>query len=66
MRLCLSLPRECSRAACRHAANVYFGLDPMWVSTVLLAITYAVIMSEKVNRAIVALLGAARHGRWSA
>ena len=42
-----------------HAAsNVYFGLNPMWVSTCLLAITYAVIMSEKVNRAIVALIGA--------
>ncbi len=42
-----------------HAAsNVYFGLDAMWVSTCILAITYAVIMSEKVNRAIVALVGA--------
>jgi Na+/H+ antiporter NhaD/arsenite permease-like protein len=30
----------------------------MWVSTCVLAITYAVIMSEKVNRAIVALVGA--------
>jgi Na+/H+ antiporter NhaD/arsenite permease-like protein len=42
-----------------HAAShVYFGLDPMWVSTGILLITYAVIMSEKVNRAIVALAGA--------
>ena len=41
-----------------HAVSqVYFGLDPMWVSTCILAITYAVIMSEKVNRAIVALVG---------
>lgn len=40
------------------ASNVYFGLDAMWVSTCILAITYAVIMSEKVNRAIVALVGA--------
>ena len=41
-----------------HAASqVYFGLNPMWVSTCILAITYAVIMSEKVNRAIVALVG---------
>ncbi len=30
----------------------------MWVSTCILAATYAVIMSEKVNRAIVALAGA--------
>jgi Na+/H+ antiporter NhaD/arsenite permease-like protein len=42
-----------------HAAsNVYFGLNPMWVSTVVLAVTYAIIMSEKVNRAIIALIGA--------
>jgi Na+/H+ antiporter NhaD/arsenite permease-like protein len=42
-----------------HAAShVFFGLDPMWVSTCILAITYAIIMSEKVNRAIVALVGA--------
>jgi Na+/H+ antiporter NhaD/arsenite permease-like protein len=42
-----------------HAAShVFFGLNPMWVSTCILAITYAVIMSEKVNRAIVALVGA--------
>jgi Na+/H+ antiporter NhaD/arsenite permease-like protein len=42
-----------------HAvSHVYFGLSPMWVSTCILAITYAVIMSEKVNRAVVALAGA--------
>jgi Na+/H+ antiporter NhaD/arsenite permease-like protein len=42
-----------------HAvSNVYFGLNPMWVSTCLLAITYALIMSEKVNRSIIALVGA--------
>jgi Na+/H+ antiporter NhaD/arsenite permease-like protein len=42
-----------------HAAShVYFGLDPMWVSTVILAVTYAVIISEKINRSIVALVGA--------
>ena len=41
-----------------HASNVYFGMNAMAVSTVLLAITYAVIISEKVNRAIVALVGA--------
>jgi Na+/H+ antiporter NhaD/arsenite permease-like protein len=42
-----------------HAAShVFFGLSPMWVSTCVLALTYAIIMSEKVNRAIVALIGA--------
>ena len=40
------------------ASHVYFGLNPMWVSTCVLAITYATIMSEKVNRSIVALVGA--------
>ena len=41
-----------------HVSNIYFGLSPMPVATGLLAVTYAIIMSEKVNRAIVALLGA--------
>ncbi len=42
-----------------HAAShVFFGLNAMWVSTCVLAVTYAVIMSEKVNRAVVALVGA--------
>src|ERR671927_599408 len=42
-----------------HAAsNVYFGLSAMWVSTVILAATYVIIMSEKINRAIIALIGA--------
>ena len=38
--------------------HVIFGLDPLWVSTALLLLTYAAIMTEKVNRAVVALLGA--------
>ncbi len=37
--------------------HVLFGLDPLWVSTALLVVTYATIMTEKLNRAIVALLG---------
>ena len=40
------------------ASHVYFGLNPMWLSTCILAITYATIMSEKINRSIVALVGA--------
>ncbi|HEU5017970.1 MAG TPA: ArsB/NhaD family transporter [Pseudolabrys sp.] len=40
------------------ASHILFGWSPMWVSTCILAITYAIIMSEKVNRAIVALVGA--------
>jgi Na+/H+ antiporter NhaD/arsenite permease-like protein len=33
-------------------------MNPMWVATAILLVTYALIMTEKVNRAIVALLGA--------
>lgn len=40
------------------ATQVIFGWDPLWVSSTLFVITYAVIVSEKVNRAIVSLLGA--------
>ena len=41
-----------------HAASVIFGLSPLWLATVLFVLTYAVIMADKLNRAIVALLGA--------
>lgn len=43
-----------------HSAisHVFFGLDPLWVSTCLLLVTYAVIITEKINRSIIALLGA--------
>ena len=40
------------------APHVIFGLNPLWVSTVILLVVYGVIMSERLNRAIVALLGA--------
>src|SRR5882762_9571496 len=42
-----------------HVSTIYFGMNPMWVATCVLAITYAVIISEKINRSVVALLGAA-------
>ena len=38
--------------------HVIFDLDPLWLSTAILVATYAAIMTEKVNRAVVALLGA--------
>jgi Na+/H+ antiporter NhaD/arsenite permease-like protein len=38
--------------------QIFFGLNPMAVTTVILALTYAVIIWDKLNRAIVALLGA--------
>ena len=39
-------------------AHVIFGWDPLWVATILLIVTYALIISEKINRAVIALLGA--------
>ena len=39
-------------------AIVIFGLDPLWLSTGLLIVSYAVLLSEKINRTVVALLGA--------
>ena len=40
------------------ASHVIFGWDPIWVSSILFVLTYAVIVSERVNRAIVSLVGA--------
>ena len=40
------------------ATHVIFGWDPLWVSSILFVATYAAIVSEKINRAIVAGLGA--------
>ncbi len=39
-----------------HAA--LFGLDPLWMAVGILLVVYAVIMMEKFNRAVLALLGA--------
>ncbi len=39
------------------APGVIFGLSPLWVSTIVLIVTYAAIITDRVNRAIVALLG---------
>jgi Na+/H+ antiporter NhaD/arsenite permease-like protein len=40
------------------APQLIFGWDPLWASSILFAATYAVVVSDKVNRAIVAGLGA--------
>lgn len=40
------------------ATTTILGVSPMIASTVVLATTYAVVISEKVNRSIVALVGA--------
>jgi Na+/H+ antiporter NhaD/arsenite permease-like protein len=39
-------------------AHVLFGLDPFWTSLALFAATYAAIITERLNRAIIALIGA--------
>ncbi len=35
-----------------------FGLDPMWISLAVLAVTYGFIIAGRFNRAVVALIGA--------
>jgi len=40
------------------ATSVIFGWSPLWLATTLFVVTYLVIMSDRLNRAIVALLGA--------
>ena len=44
-----------------HETSIHtiFGFSPLWVATSILILTYAVIIAERFNRAIVALLGAA-------
>jgi Na+/H+ antiporter NhaD/arsenite permease-like protein len=41
-----------------HAASAIFGLNPVWIAVFLFVATYVLIMTEKINRAILALLGA--------
>jgi Na+/H+ antiporter NhaD/arsenite permease-like protein len=41
-----------------HAVGAIFGWSPLVVATTLFVVTYLVIMSDRLNRAIVALLGA--------
>jgi len=38
--------------------HILFGLSPIWISTAMLAVTYAAIVWDQVNRAIIALLAA--------
>ena len=40
------------------ASHVIFGWDPLWVSVILFVVTYVAIVLDRVNRAIVAGLGA--------
>lgn len=38
---------------------VIFSLDPLWLSTSILVCSYALLLSDKVNRTVIALIGAA-------
>ena len=38
--------------------HVIFGFNPMWLSAIILIIAYIILITEKINRAVVALLGA--------
>ncbi|MHB0984669.1 MAG: ArsB/NhaD family transporter [Sulfuricella sp.] len=44
--------------AAATATQVLFGLSPLLVSLAIFVLTYAIIVTERINRAIVALLGA--------
>ena len=41
-----------------HASNIIFGMNPMLLSTAILVVSYIILFTEKLNRAVVALLGA--------
>lgn len=49
---------ELVHGAMEHAPSVVFGWDGMIVSSVILCLAYVFIISEKINRAVIALLGA--------
>ena len=56
----MSIPtRVAMHADPNIATHVVFGWDPLWVSAILFVITYLVIVTETINRAIVSGLGAA-------
>jgi Na+/H+ antiporter NhaD/arsenite permease-like protein len=38
--------------------HIMFGLEPKWVSTALLGVTYAAIIADQLNRVIIALIAA--------
>ena len=42
-----------------HASRIIFGMAPKILSTAILIVSYIILFTEKLNRAVVALLGAA-------
>ena len=45
-----------------YVPSAPFGWNPLWVSTAVLVLSYSVIISERVNRVVAALLGAGLMG----
>ncbi|MCH2101530.1 MAG: ArsB/NhaD family transporter [Planctomycetes bacterium] len=41
-----------------HKVDPIFGWDPLWIAGVIFVLTYGIIMTEKYNRAVIAMLGA--------
>ncbi|MDQ6962910.1 MAG: ArsB/NhaD family transporter [Mariprofundaceae bacterium] len=41
------------------SSHVIFGMSPLWVAVSILLVVYGIIMTEKFNRAVLSLLGAA-------
>ena len=39
-------------------SHAIFGLNPMWLSGIILVIVYIILILEKLNRAVIALFGA--------
>lgn len=42
-----------------HQADIVFGISPLWFSGSLFVLTYALIISERLNRAIISMMAAA-------
>lgn len=55
----LDAPTDMHADTASWIPQVIFGGDPFWVSLAIFAITYVVILTDRLNRAIIALLGAA-------
>lgn len=41
----------------RTATSAVFGLDPAWVAMAIFVLTYVLVIAERINRSIIALLG---------
>jgi hypothetical protein len=48
-----------SEAKHRSADYLIFGWNALWVASLIMVATYGIIMAERLNHAIVALVGAA-------